>query len=139
MADHEYKTNNRTKIMDFLLANKDRTVSVSDIEDHLTAERNPVNKTTIYRYLDKLEADGNIIKYTSEKGEKATYQYVDREHRCDEHLHLKCSRCGAIIHLDCGFMGEIAEHVEKDHGFKIQCKNSIIYGLCDKCQKLQKD
>ena len=69
MAEHEYKTNNRTKIMEFLKSNKDRTVSVSDIEDHLAGEQNPVNKTTIYRYLDKLEADGNVIKYAAEKGE----------------------------------------------------------------------
>ena len=121
--------------MDFLLENKDRTVSVADIEKHLEGENNPVNKTTIYRYLDKLEADGNIIKYAADKGDKTTYQYVDRAHKCDEHLHLKCVECGAIIHLDCEFMDEIAEHVEREHGFKLQCKNSIIYGLCDNCQR----
>ena len=139
MAEHEYKTNSRTRIMEYLQLNKDRTVSAADIESHLTDENNPVNKTTIYRYLDKLEADGNIIKYASEKGDKTTYQYVEREHKCDEHLHLKCTGCGAIIHLDCVFMDEIAEHVKKDHGFRIQCKNSVVYGLCDRCQKLQKD
>lgn len=135
MAEHEYKTNSRIKIMDYLSANKDRTVTVSDIEKHLEETSSSVNKTTIYRYLDKLEADGNVIKYADEKGDKATYQYVDRAHKCDEHLHLKCMECGAIIHLDCEFMDEIAEHVEKDHGFKIHCKNSIIYGICENCQK----
>lgn len=139
MNAHGYKTNSRTRIMEFLQMNKDRTVTVSDIEEHLSRENSGVNKTTIYRYLDRLEADGNVIKYTAEKGEKAAYQYVDREHKCDEHLHLKCTECGAIIHLDCGFMDEIAHHIEVEHGFKLQCRNSIIYGVCARCQKLQKE
>ena len=71
----------------------------------------------------------------SEKGNQAVYQYVEQGHHCDEHLHLKCVKCGCIIHLECDFMREIAEHIKKDHGFELQCKNSIIYGMCSKCQE----
>lgn len=134
MAGNEYKTNSRTKIMEYLIENKDRTVSVSDIDDHMQAQQCSVNVTTIYRYLDKLEKDGHIIKYAAEKGDKTTYQYVDLEHKCDEHLHLKCVGCGAVIHLDCHFMEEICHHIASDHGFALQCRNSVIYGLCKKCQ-----
>jgi Fur family ferric uptake transcriptional regulator len=31
----------------------------------------------------------------------------------------------------------IAEHILKDHGFILQCKNSIIYGLCRECREKQ--
>lgn len=37
--------------------------------------------------------------------------------------------------LDCGFMDEIAEHIQKDHGFQLQCKNSILYGICKDCRQ----
>lgn len=124
--------------MDYLIANRDRTVSVSDIGSHMEELECPVNVTTIYRYLDKLEKDGNIIKYNKEKSGKATYQYVDSAHHCEEHLHLKCVGCGAVIHLDCHFMDEIAEHIGKDHDFAIQCRNSVIYGLCSQCRKKEK-
>ena len=134
MRHHEYKTNNRTKIMDYLVANKERSVSVKDIDEHMKSLDCPVNMTTIYRYLDKLEKDGDVMKYTGERGEKATYQYVERNHHCDSHLHLKCVDCGSVIHLDCHFMDEMAEHISKDHGFRLQCKNSVIYGLCQSCQ-----
>ena len=134
MAHSEYKTNNRTKIMDFLKSNKEKTVSVKDIDVYMKSLDCPVNMTTIYRYLDKLEKDGNVMKYTSEHGEKATYQYVERAHKCDSHLHLKCVDCGSIVHLDCHFMDEIAGHIANDHGFLLQCKNSVIYGVCQNCQ-----
>ncbi len=134
MAGNGYTTASRRKILDFLKENCDRTVSVNDILQYLKACDHEVNITTIYRYLDKLSGEGTVIKYAAEKGKQAVYQYVETGHHCEEHLHLQCVKCGAIIHLDCGFMKEIAEHVRNDHGFAIQCKNSIIYGCCKKCQ-----
>ena len=123
--------------MEYLIESKERAVSVSDIASHMKEQHCSVNVTTIYRYLDKLEKDGNLIKYAAEKGDKTTYQYVEREHKCDEHLHLKCVKCGAVIHLDCCFMAEISRHIAEDHGFALQCRNSVIYGLSSQCQKMQ--
>ena len=134
MAGTGYTTTSRTKILEFLKNNCDRTVNVSDIQRYLTQTGHEVNITTIYRYLDKLSNDGTVMKYVSEKGNQAVYQYIDLGLHCVNHLHLQCTNCGAILHLDCAFMNEIAEHILEDHGFIIQCKNSIIYGLCPKCQ-----
>lgn len=134
MAGNSYTTASRTKILDFLKANCDRTVNVNDIQQYLIECEHEVNITTIYRYLDKLSHEGTVMKYVAEKGNQAVYQYVEFGHHCEEHLHLQCVKCGAIVHLECDFMKEIAEHVEKNHGFQIQCKNSIIYGLCQKCR-----
>ena len=134
MAGTGYTTTSRTKILEFLKNNCDRTVNVSDIQRYLTQTGHEVNITTIYRYLDKLSNDGTVMKYVSEKGNQAVYQYIDLGLHCENHLHLQCTNCGAILHLDCAFMNEIAEHILEDHGFIIQYKNSIIYGLCPKCQ-----
>lgn len=134
MAGTGYATASRKKILDFLKSNSDRTVTVTDIDSYLKRNDSEVNITTIYRYLDKLAKEGTVIKYVAEKGSQAVYQYVGHGHRCEEHLHLKCVKCGMIIHLECAFMDEIAEHIGKEHGFQLQCKNSIIYGLCEKCR-----
>ena len=133
-----YSTTTRKKIHDYLEQNSDRTVTVADIDTFLKDLDSEVNLTTIYRYLDKLAKEGTVIKYVAEKGSQATYQYVEKGQHCDEHLHLKCVSCGCIIHLECGFMDEIAEHILKDHGFELQCKNSIIYGLCRECRENKK-
>lgn len=129
-----YKTTNRTKILEYMKANKDKTVTVADIDNYLLDNACRVNKTTIYRYLDKLVSEGKAIKYVDKKGSMATFQYVEAAHKCDEHLHLKCNQCGSVIHLECDFMKDIAEHIDNHHGFKLQCQNSVIYGTCKKCR-----
>lgn len=129
-----YATASRKRILEFLKGNSDRTVTVTDIDNYLKESGNEVNVTTIYRYLDKLEKEGNVIKYVAEKGGRMVYQYVEQGHRCEEHLHLKCVKCGGIIHLECAFMSEISEHILKDHGFALQCRNSILYGTCKECR-----
>lgn len=134
MADG-YATISRKKMLEFLKENKNHTVTVTDVAQYLKAHDNEVNPTTIYRYLDKLEKEGTVIKYAAEKGSRALYQYVESGHNCEEHLHLQCVKCGKVIHLECHFMNEILEHVEKEHGFIMQCKNSIVYGTCSECLK----
>ena len=133
MATGNYTTISRTRMLEYLEQNSGRTVNVHDINHYLAENGYEVNVTTIYRYLDKLCKDGRVMKYVAENGTQAVYQYVEPSHHCDEHLHLQCVKCGAICHLDCSFMDEITKHVMADHGFSIQCKNSIIYGLCKKC------
>ena len=133
MSANGYNTAARSRILGFLMENKDRTVNANDILKVLNDGGNEVNITTIYRYLDKLTESGQVMKYIAENGTRAVYQYVEHEHHCEEHLHLQCTKCGAIIHLDCSFMDEIAEHVSLEHGFQIQCRNSIIYGVCRNC------
>lgn len=135
MANIGYATANRKKILDFLKDNQNRTLTVTDIDMYLKSCDSEVNITTIYRYLDKLEKEGTVIKYVAEKGSQATYQFVGAEHNCEEHLHLQCVKCGQVIHLECHFMHEILEHVEHEHGFVMQCKNSIVYGTCKECRK----
>lgn len=130
-----YATTNRKKIMDFLKASSDRTVTAADVDYYLKEQESEVNITTIYRYLDKLAKDGTVIKYAAEKGCYASYQYVEPGRNCDGHLHMKCVKCGKIIHLECHFMDEISHHIEEGHGFTLQCKNSILYGVCKECKK----
>lgn len=134
MAGSGYATASRRRILEFLKNNSNRTVTAADIDTYLRENDSEVNITTIYRYLDKLAQEGTVMKYVTEKGGKAAYQYVELGHRCEEHLHLKCVKCGSIIHLECAFMDEISEHIRKDHGFALQCKNSILYGTCKNCR-----
>ena len=135
MAKNEYMTENRKKIFAYLQNHSDTTVSAKDIFAYMKEHGDTINLSTIYRNLDRLEKEGTVIRYLSEKGDTATYQYVDDGKHCDKHLHLQCLKCGKIIHLDCQFMTNIAHHASEHHGFDIQCKNSIIYGICKECKE----
>ena len=131
----EYSTEKRKLILDFLKKHSDEDVSVKDIENYLCNENDiNVNLTTIYRYLEKLERSGSVLKHSDEKNKKTTFQYVVPDGSCHEHLHMKCSVCGKIYHMDCEFMEEFKKHIEQHHGFKLECKNSMLYGLCSNCK-----
>lgn len=134
MAGNSYATASRKKILEFLKKSSDTTVTAADVDCYLKENDSEVNITTVYRYLDKLARDGTVIKYVAEKGSQAAYQYVEPGRRCDEHLHLKCVKCGRIIHLECHFMEEISKHISDSHDFTLQCKNSILYGVCRDCK-----
>lgn len=129
-----YVTENRKKILQLLEDEKDKTFTISEIEQALYEANIQINPSTIYRYIDKLVQEGTVLKYVAQKGEKAIFQYVGGKPMCHEHLHMKCKQCGTIIHLDCDFMDEITHHIESEHAFWLECKSSILYGLCEKCK-----
>ena len=129
MAGSSYATASRRKILEYLKNSNDHTVTAADVDEYLKKHDSEVNITTIYRYLDKLAGEQRIMKYVADKGERAVFQYVDEGRHCREHLHLKCVQCGRIYHLE-----EISHHIEESHGFTLQCKNSILYGVCKECK-----
>ncbi|MBD9241146.1 MAG: transcriptional repressor [Ruminococcaceae bacterium] len=128
-----YNTKTRQLILDYLINNRQHAVSAANIQQHLEAQGVRPNPTTVYRYLDKLAGEQRVMKYVADKGEKAVFQYVDEGRHCREHLHLKCTVCGRIYHLDCRFMDEVRAHLMAEHGFALQCEGSVLYGLCRAC------
>ena len=130
---HEYQTKSRQMILDYLIRNKDRAVHVSDIIRHMDQEECSVNKTTVYRYLDKLVAEKTLMKYVADKGEKAVFQYVDEGRHCREHLHLKCVDCGRLIHLDEGVSDALQSDLLRAAGFTVDGRSTTIYGTCAAC------
>lgn len=134
----EYKTKSRKLILEYLIEQKEHMVSISDIENYLEKQGEKVNISTIYRYLDKLEAEKKVMKYQDEGGKKAVFQYIEEDQVCHQHLHMQCVKCGRVIHLDCGFMEEIFGHMQQHHHFRLQCSGSILYGICEECEKKEK-
>lgn len=128
-----YNTHTRQLILDYLTENRRRAVSAADIVSHLEAAGQRTNPTTVYRYLDKLAGEQRVMKYVADKGERAVYQLTDAQRHCHQHIHLKCTRCGEIFHMDCHFMDEVRRHLLAEHGFTLQCEGSILYGLCRRC------
>ena len=105
------------------------------LKRHLEEKEISVNTTTIYRFLDKLCAENIIIKYSDVNSDKAVYQYAGEQGHCREHLHLKCIKCGKVMHLDCGFMDELRKHIMAEHHFQLQCSGDLLHGLCEECTK----
>lgn len=127
-----YSTRTRSALLDILESHKDTSISAEEVLDALRQRGLEVNKTTVYRNLERMVEDGSVHKFSSEDGKRAFYQLS--EGTCSDHLHLQCSVCGKVEHLDCDFMKSFEEHVRREHGFSLSCKGSIIYGVCKACQ-----
>lgn len=127
-----YHSKNKDFIVDFFASHPDHAYSAKDIYASSLADRK-MNLATVYRNLEKLSEEGILQKRMKTDGEEALYQYMG-EH-CHEHLHMICSSCGKIIHLDCRFMGTLQEHLFEDHGFVLEAGDSVLRGICQECQK----
>lgn len=134
MSAKEYHTKYKDKIMAYLEAHKERRFNVNDVYEALKKEGSRVNLTTVYRNLDKLTESGTLIRYKTSDDESASFQYIGDDPECEEHLHLQCRACGRIYHLDCHFMNVIKDHILQEHDFVLECKGSVLVGLCPHCR-----
>ena len=130
-----YSTRARRQITEYLNARPDQGYTAEELAQALQEQygQEAPGKSSVYRLLGQLAQEELLHKY-EEEGSKRSYYRAVGSH-CHEHLHLKCVVCGGISHLECAFMDEISEHILKDHGFVLQCRNSIIYGTCKACRE----
>ena len=124
----KYNTEQKKLIKDYLIENKSKFVSVSDIVKYMKKNNQQIGETTIYRFLNSLEKLEEVR--TEVKEHTKYYQYISNE--CNHHFHLKCKKCGEIVHLHCEDFENVSNHIKDEHKFQID-HNTIIYGICGKC------
>ena len=134
MRKSTYETSQKKLILDYLKENSDKYVSAGEIMEYLVKNNQKVGLTTIYRFLNVLENEGNLrvenIKNTR------CFQYIEDD--CKNHFHLKCEKCGKVEHLECQEMKELCKHIGAEHGFAIDIQNAIN-GVCQSCQAKEKE
>jgi Fur family ferric uptake transcriptional regulator len=129
-----YNTRQGKLIMDYLASLGDAHVTVNDIADHFRRETGKaVGLTTIYRHLEKLVNAGSLHKYIPGEGERACYQYTEPDKAYVNRFHLKCEKCGKLIHLQCDFLDKIQGHLMDEHRFRINLLKTVFYGRCEDC------
>lgn len=122
------KTRNTQK-QDFvidILTNAEHTMSVEAI---LKAMPIKVNKTTIYRILERFAEKGKVHYVTGEDG-TAYYALCNDssiEHDIHNHIHFQCTSCKKVKCLPY----EI--DIPKLKDFKVQETQFLMIGICDKC------
>ena len=133
MSGSTYNTKQKRSILQLLENNKERQFSCEELTEELKKTGTPVGKTTVYRYLDSLVKSGQVRKYSDTDSKIAFFQYIDKQLNCQEHMHLRCTRCGELVHLGCDFMCEVGEHILKHHNFRVDNSKTVILGVCENC------
>ncbi len=127
----EYTTRQRALILNFIKESSSH-LTVYDIIEGLKLQGVSVGKATVYRTLEKLCESGLVRKFVIDEKSGACYQYA-RDAECANHFHLKCVKCGKLIHLSCSFMSEMEKHILAEHNFKVSSGKTVIYGMCNEC------
>ena len=129
----QYKTEGREKLIAFLSQNPDRHFTAEEICRAVHGGNQA--QSSVYRHLSELCEQDFVRKFRDEATAKIRYQYVGDDCDCRNHFHAKCMICGKIEHLDCGDSLEFAAHLLQEHGFRIDCGQSLLYGVCAACRK----
>ena len=134
MARGEYNTAGKQQIVAFLSKHREHDFTIEQIVDGLSASDDAPGKSTVYRIIGRLLESGEIRRFESKQNSNFVYQYVERTPECEHHFHLKCVKCGRLMHMDCEKMADVKEHILKEHGFIIGGEQ-VINGICSSCAR----
>lgn len=127
-----YHTDQKERLLDYLGQNKTRQLKMEEIVAALDGR---VGKSTVYRLMRSLVEEGSVRRF--ELGRTIYYQYLSGA-ACDSHLHLKCTVCGRMQHLDCSVSTFLRRQILATDRFELDDKLTLLFGRCDKCRASDK-
>jgi len=105
----------------------DKAISTSDL---ISFFKGQMNKTTVYRILDRLEKGGTLHSFTGKDGLR---WYA--KHKCHAaaanhhaHFHFQCKDCGSIECLD------ITLDVPAIPNYAVEGAELLLIGQCPECK-----
>ncbi|SFD03776.1 Fur family transcriptional regulator [Algibacter pectinivorans] len=121
----------KTQSIELLLSefsNSTGAISAIELIKRLSAK---VNKTTVYRVLDKLEDDGVVHSFLDKSGIKwyAKCNSCTHAQHFDSHPHFQCLNCGKV---DCL---EIEVALPNIPNRQVEVSQILIQGNCESCSK----
>jgi len=88
---------------------------------------NKVNKTTVYRNIEKLLLEELILEDFGENGEKL--YSIKQNH----HHHFICNICWKNIDIWC-FLDENIRKLEEQFWFQVKNHSLVLNGICKECR-----
>lgn len=121
-------TNQRKAIIEVLLENPHRFLTVDEIYQKSKEKYPQTNLSTIYRNLEMLEG-ADIVHRTIVNGNNACYELI-----CDDchHHHVICKSCGKTGVIEFCPIDDI-KSIISDEDFVITDHKIEVYGYCKKC------
>lgn len=126
-----YHTHQRTALIDFLKENSDKAFTIEEIIKKINNEE--LSQSTVYRLMTKLVEDGLVHRTVRGNSRSFIYQYIGSE-KCEGHLHMKCTGCGKVYHLDSSVSSVIKNDIGSSTGFEVD-SHTVILGKCNTCRK----
>jgi Fur family ferric uptake transcriptional regulator len=123
----------KTQSLQLLLNEFERNSSAISTVYLVKKFQSKINKSTIYRILDKLEDDGVLHTVMGKDGVKqyAKCKGCSKATHTDNHPHFQCTICGT---LNCV---EVAVTIPEITNYKVNNVSILIEGECSNCTTLK--
>lgn len=119
----------RRLLLQFILDNRARQVSLKDIHDYIDEQMPGVDRSSIYRNLETFQKL-DIIQELNLPGVGKRYQYVlDKK----VHHYFICKACGKANRGSEELFEKIDAALKDIHGFSKANLSVVFYGYCAKC------
>lgn len=105
------------------LLERQHLLSVSGVLQALKKQGKSYNKTSVYRALDQLLAEGMVCRHHTSETE-ASYEL--REHH---HAHLVCESCGSVETGPCQYT-----QPKRLKNFSVRHHHLTLFGICRQCK-----
>lgn len=115
------------KIIQKSFENSNEALSVVDLVQKFSED---MNKTTVYRVLDRLEKDGKLHAFLDKDGLKWYAKCKDHcstHNHIDLHPHFQCNECGKVECI------EMEMSIPALPNRQIQQANLLFIGQCEEC------
>lgn len=119
----------RRLLLQFILDNKSRQLSMEEFQDFLEKQLVGVDRSSVYRNIDVFQKL-DIIQELNLPSIGKRYQYVlDRK---VHHFYI-CKSCGKANRGNEELFKKIESALRDVHGFSKANLSVVFYGLCSKC------
>lgn len=119
----------KTKSLKTLLAAFDDSNNALSVVELVRRFKGDMNKTTVYRILERLEEDGILHSFTGNDGRKwvAKYKSENTSNHTGLHPHFKCQSCGKFECLPINLS------IPAVPNYRVDSANLILVGECNVC------
>ncbi len=119
----------KTKSVELLLNVFNQSPNALSVVQLVEKMSTQMNKTTVYRILDRLEKEGIVHSFLGKEGLKwyAKCRECSSGHHSDVHPHFQCTDCGTIECLSLDI------EIPTISNRKIESAEIMLQGICPKC------
>jgi Fur family ferric uptake transcriptional regulator len=119
----------KTKSVNLLLNVFDSNQHALSVVQLVESTKEQMNKTTVYRVLDRLEQEGLVYSFLGTNGLKwyAKCTKCTSDHACQMHTNFQCNRCGSMECIP------VQMEIPEIPNVQINSAQVILSGTCSKC------
>ena len=101
--------------------------TIDELYAEIYMEHPSISKSTVYRNLRRLAADG-LVRNISLPDGLERYDGTIRQH-----YHFRCNECHCIIDVDVEHSMAMSDQVQEKYGFKAVNHDVVFTGFCRNC------